>query len=378
MSAKISIRIAALLVVAVAAPLGAQVSVYSVVGFGFPSDAMGVRARSLGGGELVVDPRSTVNPAAAVSFRRLTVVATSNFASRSYEAAGTAVTGLRDTRFPLAIVGGDIPGTRFSFAASFTTYLDRTYDLSVHDTIMLRGEEVAVSDRLKSSGSVVDSRFALGWIASSVLSVGIAGHVMSGSARVTAARSFANPTYNTFGQRTEEGYTGFGVSAGILTNVLPVLRIGAAVRTNTSLDVTRDSDPAGSIALPLSAVGGMQLRTAAGVRWSASAWWRSWSRAAESPFMAASGARVFDTWGAGTGIELGNNAPVVRAGVRYSQLPFSPTDEQPREISVALGSGFSFAAARALADFALERTLRDGGGASERIWQFSVAVLIQP
>lgn len=361
----------------VAAPLGAQVSVYSVVGFGFPAEAMGVRARSLGGGEIGVDPRSAVNPAATVSFRRLTVVATSNVARRSYEIDGTAVKGLRDTRFPFAIVGGDIPGTRFSFAASFSTYVDRTYDLSIHDTITLRGEEVAVSDRLRSSGSVIDSRFALGWIAGSALSLGLAAHVMSGSARVTAARAFADPSYNVFGQRTEEGYSGFGISAGVLANLLPGLRIGGALRTNTSLDVTRDSEPAGSVDLPFSAAGGLQLTVGPTARWSASAWWRSWSRA-EGLAAQGSGVRVFDTWSVGTGIELGSAAPLLRGGVRYSQLPFSPTEEQPREISVAVGSGFSFAAARALADFAVERTLRDGAGASERIWQFSVAVLLQP
>jgi hypothetical protein len=105
--------------------------------------------------------------------------------------------------------------------------------------------------------------------------------------------------------------------------------------------------------------------------------WRSWSRTADFVKTSAD-VRAFDTWVVGSGIELGGAATPLRLGFRFARLPYSPTDEQPREITLALGSGIRVAANRASVDFALERTLREGAGVTERVWQLSVALLLQP
>jgi hypothetical protein len=68
----------------------------------------------------------------------------------------------------------------------------------------------------------------------------------------------------------------------------------------------------------------------------------------------------------------------VRVGVRYATLAFSPTDQQPHELNFALGTGIVFAERRAIIDVALERTMRDGGGASERAWQLSLMMTVRP
>lgn len=373
MSGLLRVGLAAMVCALAVGPLYGQVSVYSVVGMGFPGEPVGVRARSLGGGVAAFDPRSALNPAAVTSFRTLTAVATSHVTRRRYEINGTEVTGLRETRFPFGVVGGNIPGVPLSFAASFSTYMDRTYDLTIRDTVTLRGEDVAFADRLRSRGAVVDSRLALGWTVASRLSLGVGVHVLSGSARVTAARVFSDTSYAIFSQRMEEGFAGFGISAGVVADPFRRLRVGGSVRVSTGLAITRDSEDAGSVDLPLEASGGLLLVLHPAVRWSASAVWRSWSRTAD--FVEAS---AFDTWMVGSGIELGSAAAPIRLGFRYAQLPYSPTDEQPREISLALGTGLRFAANRAQADVALERTLRDGAGVAERVWQLSFALVLQP
>jgi hypothetical protein len=91
---------------------------------------------------------------------------------------------------------------------------------------------------------------------------------------------------------------------------------------------------------------------------------------------------VFDTWEIGTGVELGgpdagSHFPL-RLGFRYATLPFSPTAEQPREIDIAGGSAMTFARGRAVFEFAVERAIRDGGGASERAWQLFFGLTIRP
>jgi hypothetical protein len=360
-----------------AGPLEAQVSVYSVVGLGFPREPIGVRARSLGGGVAALDPRSALNPAASTAFRTLTVAVTSNVTRREYEIDGTAATGLSETRFPFGVVGATIRGTPISFAASFATYVDRSYDLTIRDTISLRGEDIPITDRLRSRGAVVDSRLALGWAASRRLSLGVGAHVLSGSARITAARVFGNANYAVSGRRVDEAFSGFGISGGFLADPVGGVRVGAAVRANTSLDLTRDAEDVGTVGLPISVTGGVLLTPLPTIRWSVSAVWRSWSRSGDF-VNASSGGRAFDTWFVGSGIEVGGTGIPLRLGFRYNQLPFSPSGDQPREISLAVGSGIRFAENRALADVAVERTLRDGGGAAERLWQLSFSLLLQP
>ena len=68
----------------------------------------------------------------------------------------------------------------------------------------------------------------------------------------------------------------------------------------------------------------------------------------------------------------------MRLGFRYATLAFSPTDQQPHEFDLSVGSGIVFAGRRGVIDIALERAMRDGAGASERAWQLSVMMTVRP
>jgi hypothetical protein len=129
--------------------------------------------------------------------------------------------------------------------------------------------------------------------------------------------------------------------------------------------------------LPLTVVGGLRVSPLRSVGWSTSVTWRSWSTADDDLT-----ARAFDTWEVGTGLEfggpdIGSRVPL-RLGFRYATLPFSPTDDQPREIGVSAGAGLVFAAGRGLLDVALERARRTGAGSAETAWQLSWTVTVRP
>jgi hypothetical protein len=336
----------------------------------------------MGDGTAAVDPRSTVNPGAIALQRRLTVSGYFVTTGRAYEADGVSTGDLRDTRFPLAIVEGQLGSSPLSFGLSYSLYADRTYELTTSDSVLIRGEVVGVDDRLSSDGGVADLRSALGWYVSRALQVGAAVHVLSGSTRERGIRTFDDPQYVPVTQSGDVSYTGWGVSAGAVYTPFQRLRLGMSVRRDSKLEAAGTLLPAIEIQLPTTVSGGFSALLLPTLRLSTSASWRSWA-AANDDIPVGAGITAFDTWDVGTGLEfggpdIGTSAIPLRVGVRYAQLPFSRTDEQAREIDLSAGSGFVFAGGRAMLEFALERVLRDGAGAKERAWQLSFGVVLRP
>ncbi len=359
----------------------AQNSIYSVVGAGLPGRPIGVHARALGGGPAAFDPASAVNPAAAANLARLTVGANLTGTFRSYEAGETTAGSLRQTRFPFGFVGSGIGRTPVSFSVSFAPYLDRTFDITAVDTIVLRGEPVEVEDRLVSDGAATDLRGALAVQLGRQLQLGGAVHLISGSTRLITNRVFSDSAFATLLDSSQAAFTGSGFAVGAIVTVTQRLRVAASFRSDTDLEETVDSVALGDIDLPVTVSAGLLAVPVGGLRWSATVSWRSWSDAASGA--RTRGANAFDTWEIGTGFELGGSDVrsvrlPLRVGVRYAQLPFSPTDERPEEWVIAAGTALQFASNRALLETALERILRDGGGARERAWQISVGLRLVP
>lgn len=371
--------VAAAAAVGVAAPrLAAQNSIYGIRGLGFPSRSVSAPGRALGSGTAAFDVGSPVNPAAAAGFPQITALAMSSTDFRSYTIDTVSVTDRHATRFPLVLVGGRAGRLPLGYAVSFTSYTERSYDIALVDTIQLRGEDVQVTDRMSSEGGSSDLRFAVGWQAGRRLKVGAAFHVISGSAKLLLRREFSDSAYQAFIRANDERLEGFGASVGVIWTPSGRLALGLAARSDTKASLKVDSVPSGEIDLPVSLVGGVQVTPHRAVRWSTTAIWRSWSSAGATLTVSA-----FDTWEIGSGIELGGSESQasrvpVRLGVRYATLPFSPTGEQPHELDLSVGSGIVFANRRGTMDVALERVVRDGGGAHEQAWQLSLMMTVRP
>lgn len=357
-------------------PLAAQSSIFSVLGIGFPIQPLDVRARSMGGSVAAVEPRAAVNPAAVAAFQRLTVVINTETRVRSHQFGGVDASGLQETRFPFALTGGRFRGTPIAFALSFATYADRSYDITATDTVTPRGEPIAVSHRIGSRGAIADLRGAVAWSVSPRMALGLGVHVLSGSARRTTRSTFEDPYYTNLSYQEDEAYSGFGVSVGATLAPTGGLRIGAAVRKDGTLNVSTEERSLGSYTLPTTVTGGILALLSPNARVAANATWRSWSDTQGDLV----DERAFDTWSVGSGLELSRfiGGLPLRLGARYETLPFSPADDQPRDVTVALGSGLQFAGNRAIADLTLERSFREGGGATERGWSLSAAIVVVP
>ena len=358
--------------------LAAQTSVYGVRGLGFPGRPLTARTRALGGGLGAFDPASPINPAAIAGVTQVTAVAVAASDFRGHEIGGVAVGGLNATRFPLIGIAGRWQRHRIGYALSVAQYADRSFDITIADTVSLRGTDVAVVDRTISAGGVSDIRGVLAWAPSGRLRFGVAAHAISGSAKLTLSRQFADSAYRSFQRVNEEGVTGLGVSAGVVWAPVSGFQLGLAGRYDTEADIVIDSAAAGTVDLPAGVVAGMLLAPHPSLRWATTFIWRSWSDADADLT-----GRAFDTWELGSGIELGGaesggSRVPLRLGVRYARLPFAPGDEQAHELDLAVGTGVAFAGRRGLLDFALERAFRDGAGASERAWQVAVSLTVRP
>ena len=370
-----------LLIVLSPSALGAQNSIFGIRGIGFPGRVGGVRSIALGGGSEIFDRASVLNPALAALFGQVTVGAVSGTTFRNYTAAGTDASELRETRFPLIFLGGGFGRSSFSYQVSVATFAEQTFDLETADTIMVGGLLLAVEDRRISDGGVVDIRAAIGWRGSVNLAMGAAVHRLGGSSRFTAIRTFDNQDFQTFRQRDNLSSSGTSFSAGVLWLPNASLRFGFAARVNSSLTSELEDGSSSKVAMPVSLAGGVLLGVTPRIRIMTTTRWRSWSRAQED--LVGTGTWAFDTWEVGSGLEItsgpgsGGKFPL-RLGVRYAQLPFSPSNEQPSEWNFSVGTGAPFAANRAVIEVALERFQRDGAGARERGWYFTVGFMITP
>jgi hypothetical protein len=362
------------------APLAAQNSVYGVVGLGFPGEPIGVRARALGGGIAAFDPASALNPATPVGLGRLAAMVSVGTSFRRYTTGDSTVSGLRETRYPFGLFGGRVIGTPLSFALSYSSYAERSYDVTSTGTQMLRGDSVQITDRLTSDGGISDLRGALAVRVSSALWLGSAVHLIGGSSRIVARRSFSDSAYSSYAERSELQFSGTGLSAGLVFRPLPAIELSGVARMDGKLTTRVGPDTLSVVHLPATFAGGLRLSPAPGVNWSATATWRSWSKA--QPDLGTS-ARAFDSWEFGSGLELsrprarGSGIPL-RLGVRYRELPFSNVGTQAEELVFAGGTGLRLAEDRAAIDLSVENLRRSGGGATERGWQITLGILVVP
>lgn len=376
-----SLKVAVLCGSLLASAAEAQNSVYGVLGIGFPGRAVSTRARSTAGAMAAFDARSPLNPATVAGFRRVMIMASTGTTLRNYTALDSAVEGLSQTRSPLGVLGGPVRGTPLSFALSFNTYADRTWDLVTEDSVMIRGERIGVRDEFKSNGGITDLRGALAYRLSSMFSVGLGLHMLTGSSALSTRRDFSSVDYVTLLEKDKLSYSGLGLSAGVVTTLDQSLVLSLAVRSDEKLEVTADSASVGEVDLPWSYMAGLLVTPVPALRLSSTVIRRAWSNSATG-LAAVGAANAFDTWDVSGGVELGGTPGTTRMplslGFRYAQLPFSPTEQQARELDFAGGSTLVFAAERVLFDFSVERILRRGGGAEEWSWFLSFAFTVRP
>jgi hypothetical protein len=345
----------------------AQDSPFNVRGLGMPGRFESVRARATGGAFAAFDQLSALSEAALVDVTSLTATAVGATSYLTDDVNG--VRGSRRTgRFPLFQVSGPL-WHGVVLAGGFATYLDRSYRVAIADTIILGGSQQAVTDKLSSDGGVTDVRLVaakrLGRVA-----LGAGFHLLTGSARVLAQRSFTDTSvYRSVTQTDEIAFTGMGYSASAMVTVTRGLAVTGYWRTDTRLTSQVRTATVAVNDLPVTIGGGVRWQPAPEAGFAAAVTHRSWASAADS------GAFNTTSWSAGA--QLGSGGRPFRLGVRGGDLPFGP-GRAPREFAVAAGTGLTLADGRGVIDVTLERLRRTGGGLTETGWSVLVGLTVRP
>lgn len=377
-------RVLMLLALAAALPdaAAAQASVFGTRALGLPVLPLSARAQGMGGGGALFDPQVSLNPAALYLADRPAASVTLRQFWRTSENSFGRGTG-NDTQFPLIMVTGPI-GPRWNFGVSVSAYTDRTFALSLEDTLDLRDAPVAIFDTLISRGGVTDIRGALSFSPSRRVSVGIGLHALTGTNRFEYRRFFSDSAYAAVRIRNELSFSGPGVSAGISVEPAGGLRLAGLIRLDGDLHYYKDSTRLENIPLPVTVGAGLQWQVSERLLVAGHGLRRNWS-VADERIRQEGGPGARNTTEGAFGLEWARNARVpyrfpLRLGVRYAELPFPVvTGQRGKEVMASLGTGFRFTGQRGSLDIALERAWRsDGAGFTERTMMLSVGLGVRP
>ena len=347
--------------------LTAQDSQFGIRGLGTPGKWESVRARSTGGAFAPFDPFSPLIDAPLGDIRRMSASITTGTSWRSV-AVDSGTSSLRGTRFPALVLAGPAM-RRIIIGGGFSTYLDRTFGILTHDTIVLRGVPQPITDLLQSDGAVTDLRIAAASRVTSWLTLGVGFHLLTGSTRMVATRTFTDTAYRTSSSRDEVAYSGKGGSFSALIDLSQDLRVAGWYRDDSKLRADLNGRTAAENDLPPSYGAGIQWRVGGQATVAAMASWRNWASVHATP-------DAHNTFNWSFGAELGSTAPL-RFGVRGGQLPFA-VGQTPTEVGFSGGLGRQFSGGRGRLDLGIERLQRKGAGLTERVWTFLLGLTVRP
>jgi len=368
-----AVRVGVLATVSLAAQpphrLSAQDSQFGIRGLGTPGKWESVRARTTGGAFAPFDAFSPLTDAVLADVRRMSASFTSGTSWRSVD-AGATQSSLVGTRFPAMVIAGPVT-RRIVVGGGFSTYLDRSFGVVIHDTINLRGVQQPITDQITSDGAISDLRIAVAARLHSRLAVGLGLHRITGSTRVDAKRSFADTlNYRTSTARDEVAYGGTGGSASLLFDVTSDVRLAGWFRSDSRLRADVGGHTVADNDLPLMYGAGVQWRAGAQASLAGNVMWRNWG-AVQSI------ADAHDTFNWSVGAEIGSPASPFRFGLRGGQLPFG-VGKAPTEVGFSGGLGRQFSGGRGRLDIGLERLQRSGSGLNERVWTFLLGLTVRP
>lgn len=349
-------------------------------GFGYPAGGLSTHAEALGGSIAESDPLSPVNPASLASWGRPGLYLQYDPEFRTVSAGGTSNSTLT-ARFP-TLAGALTIGPRFTFGLSATTFLDRTWEVTRNGYVFSGPDSTLYGEKFSSDGAINDIRAALAFNVLPNLSVGVGGHVLTGSNHLSITRALADTSTATFSELSTLRYTGHAASGGVNFRPLKTLSIGLSGEVGGTLTSFRNDTTLSTAKVPKRfGVGGM-FGGISGLLLSANAEWHGWS---SLNGLGDSDAHAVDGWDYGVGAEIrapslfGQEFPL-RLGYRKRILPFEADNAEVHETDYSFGIGIPISRGRSRVDFSVTRANRSSAlpDISEHAWILSAGFFVRP
>jgi hypothetical protein len=353
----------------------------STQGFGYPAGGMSTRAEAVGGSVAENDPLSPINPAALATWGRPGLYFQYDPEYRHVQANGASDNTLT-ARFPI-IQGALNIGPRVTVGISSTTFLDRTWETSrTGYAHFATGDSSLYNETFSTDGAINDVRGAVSFLVLPSLSVGLAGHVLTGQNRLQINRTFADTNFALFSQASTLSYTGHSFTGGVEFRPVPALSVGASGDAGGTMHAFRNDTTLSSARVPKRVGFGAIFGGISGVLLSANAQWHGWSALNG---LAESEIKAVDGWDWGVGAEVrapslfGQEFPV-RVGYRHRILPFDANDAEVHETAYSLGLGIPVSRGRSRVDLSIARAIRSANIAdvSEHAWIVSAGFFLRP
>lgn len=370
-----------ILLVAGGRVLSAQGSV-SVQGLGYPPGQLSTRALGTAGALGEVDASSPLNPAALAISPVAEVYA--QYDPELRRVTGPGGSGAATVaRFPNA--GATLPiSPRLVLGLSASTLLDRTFSTTTQRTqVFGPSDTVGTTESLRSEGGITDVRLAAGYRLGPVIRLGIAGHLYTGSDRITARNTFSDTLrYRSVMQQTTLSFSGRAASAGIEVDLVPrKLALALDGRKGTTIRMFAGDSVMTQATVPDRYGASLSFSGLPGTLVSVRAARERWS--VLTP-LSTTGSRADDATDVAAGIEsrgprFGGGAVLVRLGARRRTLPFAAAGMTVTETSFGGGIGLPFARDRISIDLAALRALRTApSGVKESAYLLSMGLRLRP
>lgn len=350
-------------------------------GFGYPAGGLSTHAEALGGSIAESDPLSPVNPASLSSWGRPGLYLQYDPEFRTVNAPGASSSTLT-ARFPM-VAGALNIGPRLTFGLSATTYLDRTWQVTRNGYVFSGPDSTLYGEKFTSDGAINDLRAALAFTILPNLSIGIGGHVLTGSNHLSITRELADTSTAIFSELSTLSYTGHTVSGGVDFRPLKSLSLGVSGDAGGTINSFRNDTTLSSARVPKRFGFGGLFGGISGVLLSANAEWHGWSALNG---LGDSDAHAVDGWDYGVGAEIrapslfGQEFPV-RLGYRKRILPFEADGAEVHESDYSVGIGIPVSRARtSRIDFSITRANRssDLPDITEHAWILSAGFFVRP
>ncbi len=351
-------------------------------GFGYPLGGLSARALATGGAAGEFDPRSVRNPAAVVQGLRMGVYF--QYDPELRQVSSTSATD--NTVVPRFATFGLIFPVKQTMAIGVSTHslLDRTWATRIRSGQRLGPDSVLFTETNRSSGAINETRVTLGWQhASGKVSLGLAGHVLTGENRLNLLREFDDSLrYGTLSRSLTLAYSGSGVSGGVILQPVRWFSLAASARAGAGIRLRVEDTLKTSASVPHRFGVAARFDAIPGVSLMAAADRATWSRLNG---LGSVQAAARDAWEYGVGAEFFSTRArrltdwSYAVGYRTRELPFAAGGSSVDERLISGGMSIPVARGRASFDLAGLRVMREATGqVEERAWQFSFGVTVRP